>query len=95
MCISTPKVGATNVPAPTDASANSLQLGTAALTRNGGITGRLALTGGQRAARADAAATAGTPTDSTTSPAPEGTVGLPSDYLGRAVFGGLKPKVGG
>lgn len=93
MCISTPKVGATNIPAPTDASAQSLQLGSSAIiNRSGGILGRLALTGGTRSARADAAASAGQPGAETTSSSPEGTLGLPSDFLGRGVFGGLRPK---
>lgn len=95
MCISTPKVGATNVPAPTDASAGSLQLGTANIAgRNTGILGRLALTGGQRSARAvstnDSAPTPTAGSDS--SGTPGGTLGLPSNYLGKAIFGGLKPK---
>lgn len=95
MCISTPKIGATNVPAPTDVSAGSLQLGSAdIINRSGGILGRLALTGGQRSARNDAAASAGTPTpgSSTAGATPGGTVGLPSNFLGQQIFGGLKPK---
>lgn len=93
MCISAPKVGATNSPAPTDLSASNLQLGTSALfNQSGGIFGRLALTGGQQAQRA-ANASAGSASGSTTTSSPGGTLGLPSDYLGQPVFGGLKPKV--
>lgn len=95
MCISTPKVGATSLPAPTEQSATGITLGSAALfnQRQAGIYGRLALTGGQRATR-QVAATAPQPTGATTQPQPGGTLGLPSDYLGQAVFGGLKSKVG-
>jgi len=94
MCISTPKVGATNVPAPTDASAGSLTLGSASIAgRNTGVLGRLALTGGQRSARAVSNEGAPTPTaGSDSSGTPGGTIGLPSNYLGKAIFGGLKPK---
>lgn len=95
MCISSPKVGATSVPAPTQTSAEGLQLGSAALiNRSGGIFGRLALTGGKRAARAVANDSAGQPSGSTTTATPGGTLGLPTNYLGQAVFGGLGPKFG-
>lgn len=91
MCIASPKVGATSVPAPTQVSATGLQLGSAALiNRSGGILGRLALTGGQRSARAQAGATAGTPEGGTTTNTLGGTAGLPSDFMGNAIFGGLK-----
>lgn len=90
MCIATPKVGNTNVPAPSQVSADGLQLGSAALiNRSGGILGRLALTGGSRAQR-QANATAGQPSGATTTNAPQGTSGLPSDFMGNAIFGGLQ-----
>lgn len=96
MCISTPKIGASNIPAPTQVSATDLQLGTAALTnRSAGVYGRLALTGGSRGAAARQINQVSLPTQgpSTTADTPQGTLGLPSDYLGDPVYGGLKPKV--
>lgn len=99
MCIAAPKVGAQNVATPVDQSASDLQLGTAAIiNRQAGIYGRLALTGGQRSAR-NQVAKASLPTATsgavnTTAPSPGGTVGLPSDYTGQAVYGGLRPKIG-
>lgn len=99
MCIGgTPKVGAVSTPAPTDVTATNLQLGSAALiNRSGGIFGRLALTGGTRAARNPTldAGSQGTPGGTSTGSTPGGTMGLPSNYLGTGVYGGLKPKVGG
>lgn len=95
MCIvSTPKVGATNVPAPTDVSADGLTTGAAGISGNNvGVLGRLALSGGQRSARAASNASAGSADGSTTASTPGGTLGLPSNYLGAPVLGGLKPKL--
>lgn len=97
MCIAgTPKVGAVSSPIPTDVTATNLQLGSAALiNRSGGIFGRLALTGGSRADRNPTldAGSQGSPNDGSDATAPGGTMGLPSNYLGTGVYGGLKPKV--
>lgn len=96
MCIAgTPKVGAVSAPAPTDVTATNLQLGSAALiNRSGGIFGRLALTGGARAAR-NPTIDAGSEGNSADGGGgtPGGTMGLPSNYLGTGVYGGLKPVI--
>lgn len=91
MCIpSPPKVGATSTATPVQTSADTLQLGTAALANKGaGIFGRLALTGGSRSARKVSKASSGTASGSTTSSTPGGTMGLPSDYAGQGVYGGI------
>jgi hypothetical protein len=94
MCVSTPKVGATSSPAPTNISASGLTLGSAGLNnRSSGIFGRLALTGGARAARQVSADSSPTPGTGTTAASPQGTVGLPSNYLGQLVYGGLTKPV--
>lgn len=84
MCISPPKIGAGQAPTPTQTTADSLQLGTAALQRNNAtVLGRLALTAPKTAPPAN-----GTPGAGTTTAAPSGTLGLAPGASAAAVSSG-------
>lgn len=99
MCISTPNIGAQSVQTPTQTTATDLQLGTAAITnRQQGIYGRLALTGGARGAAARAVSDASNPAQGPSGGSGQvgGTLagasnyGLPTDFAGNPIYGGLK-----
>lgn len=94
MCISGPKPGAGSPPPPTQLVADQLQLGTTAVQqRQAGQLGRAALTANtQTAQRQVTRASAPTPTGATVATSPAGTLGLPTNYTGAPVYGGLKPK---